>query len=77
MGSWRLHHGQPDPRDQPGRVGLLPSYLSQRTQSGAGKEPTGIIGRYASTEENGDGGEESVVTDKAGHFLNFSAGSLR
>ena len=34
-------------------------------------------GRFAKTDEGEDGGEDSVVIGKTGHFLNLRTGSLR
>ena len=42
-----------------------------------GMSLNGKIGQFSSTEEDGDGGEESVVIGKIRHFANLSAGSLR
>ena len=36
-----------------------------------------IAGQFAKTDEDEDGGEESVVIGKIGHFVNLSTGCLR
>ena len=36
-----------------------------------------ITGLFAKTDEDGDGGEESVTIGEVGHFVNLSTGSLR
>ena len=39
--------------------------------------PVEIIGHFAKTDEDEDGGGKSVIVDKTGHFVNLRNGSLR
>ena len=59
-----LNHDQPDLHDQPGRVQLLPGNLAARVgglRAAKGLSRTGRIGRFAKTDGDEDGGEESVA----------------
>ena len=48
-----------------------------RVRTTRGTSRLGIIGLFAKTDEDEDGGEESVTIGEIGHFVNLSTGSLR
>ena len=70
----------PIPTINPTEFSSYANYLAARVDEMRATRIMGrteTIGRFARTEEDGDGGEESVVIGKTGNFANLSAGSLR
>jgi len=92
QGSYPLHYlprheganasimDDPIPTLNPAELGSYESYLAARCggiRAARGMSRAGTIDRSAKTDEDKDCGEESVVINKTGHFVNFSTGSLR
>ena len=67
------------PTLDPAEFGSYDNYVAARVggvRAARGKSRTRIIGLYAKTDEDEDGGEESITIDEIGQFFNLNAGSL-
>ena len=68
------------PMPNPAEFGLYGNYLAAwvgGVRAARGTSRLEISGHLTETDEDEDGEEESATTDKAGHFVNLSTGSLR
>ena len=70
----------PIPTPNPAEFGLFENYIADRVdgvRETRGTNRLRIIGLFAKTDEDEDGGEESVTIGEVGHIANLSTGSLR
>ena len=70
----------PIPALNPAEFGSYENYIAARVngvRAIRGTSRLEIIGLFAKTDEDEDGGEESVSIDEVEHSVNLSTGSLR